>query len=191
MDSGVDDQQSRRMGELQARWHGWEFIYSNDRTQLMAILYTFSKDGKPTWLSTSMAAFQPDGTWRAKFYKHTATSPTTETLTHKGSVAVRFFPNDPTRAAVRWSWEQLHQISAFNQDECLSDFNRAGPVDPQDVNSTSSVSSATPLVQGPSTISSGYWNSDGTLNKAPGVTITPYTRTRPVLRRDCLPKCTR
>ncbi|MBX3698151.1 MAG: hypothetical protein R3F08_06210 [Dokdonella sp.] len=65
---------------------GWEFIYSDDRLSVKAILFTYSHEGKPIWLATNMTALQPDGNWKAKFYKHTATSATAETLTHAGSV---------------------------------------------------------------------------------------------------------
>lgn len=150
---------------------GWQFIYNDSRTQMKAVFFTYSAQGKPTWIATNMVAFQPDGTWKAPFYKYSPTASSVIT----GSVGIYFFPNDPTRLALRWSWDQLNVHSDPDQLECLSDFNRGGP----DYFGGSTDSNGTPEtpnepslpVKGPNTIFSGFWNATGATNGAPGTMV--------------------
>ena len=158
---------------------GWHFVYSENRASMKAILFTFSRAGKPTWLATDMVAFQPDGSWKAQFFKHKALSATTEEITSAGYVGIRFFANDATRLAVRWNWDAFvapGQETIPTQDECLNDFNRGGPKDygGNAPNGPSNVLTApSAAVRGPNTVFSGYWNTVGAsnTNAAPGVVV--------------------
>lgn len=144
---------------------GWGLIYNDDRTSMRAVIYTFAPSGRPIWLATDMVALQTDGTWTADLYRsvRSTVSPYKVTRAKEGKVAIRFFPTDPTWVAIRWGWTELDTLLSQNgnQLECLLNFTRLGPDDPQSTTAGAGETSSTAAQEGPNPVFSGYWNESG------------------------------
>lgn len=161
---------------------GWDFFYDNTHSQLKVFFYTYTPGptAYPIWFATKMAAVTKDpsgDTYQATLFSYSYPS---KTATAVGSVALRFLPADPTKAAVSWDWNALENppVSAGAQKECLVDMARLPPTAPNQgttsSTSSSSPSSPAPVVvqgQGVNQLYSGYWNLSGQTDDVPGVAI--------------------
>jgi RHS repeat-associated protein len=137
----------------------WDLVWSNDHTQLKVFLYTYTELGRPIWLASRMTAVSGE-TWSGKLYKYTA--PGTEGPA-TGSVAIRFFPNDPTRVAVNWDWDNLRTVRPTAVSECLASFIHIPPAPGTSSGGPALNVAGTPIYTtiGANQIFSGYWNTAG------------------------------
>ncbi len=105
---------------------GWDFNYSFDQTKLLAHWYTYDRNRQPIWLlSLSNDVLPATNVWRAPLNKYTWNYNTqANSGSRVGSVALRFDPNNPARAALRWQWDEVSQAS---YTECVFDFQRPQP----------------------------------------------------------------
>ncbi|MFC4820211.1 toxin TcdB middle/N-terminal domain-containing protein, partial [Dokdonella ginsengisoli] len=137
----------------------WDLVWSDDHTQLKVFLYTYTELGRPIWLASRMGAVNGE-TWSGKLYKYTA--PGTEGPA-TGSVAIRFFPNDPTRMAVNWDWDNLRTVRPSAMSECLASFIHIPPAPGTSSGGPVLNGSPTPIYTGigANQLFSGYWNTSG------------------------------
>jgi RHS repeat-associated protein len=166
---------------------GWDLLYSTDRKQIKVILYIYNEHGQPTWLASKMTAISTDGTWSARLYKYTAASPTSVTSQEVGSAAIRFFENDLSRVAIAWDWDNLGNISAGPQLECLDGITATGqpgvPVD-QDPSVTSVGGAPNSIYTDTraNELFSGYWNQSGSASpdQVPGIVFNIVQSIKPI-----------
>jgi len=115
----------------------WNILYQDDDRSLTIDWFTYGRDRAPIWLSTGgpVQYNSVNNTWAAPLYQYTWSHSTNSVVseTKVGSVALSFLRNDPTRAAIRWQWDEA---GSSHYDECIRDFSRQGPEDvaPQGLN---------------------------------------------------------
>ena len=169
----------------------WDLVWDSNRRNLKIILYTYEYRGRPIWFMTDTKPLLSDGTsWTATLYQYAAPGVSRSAV---GSVAIRFFPNDPTRLVATWDWDGLHSngVSTTKQTECLGNFIEVSPtfattdlapaIDgasdaPQSTGSTGGA--ADNLVN---QLFSGYWSQNGatSADAAPGFVIHVLQSTYP------------
>lgn len=161
---------------------GWDLLFSDDKQSLKLFIYTYDGNGRPTWLASRMTAISADpagATWQARFYKYTASTPSG---TEVGSAAIRFMPDDPTKVAVAWDWDELRPVSAPVQQECLHDFVTV----PGNAYATSGDTTDVPATDAPvvgyagslvNQLFSGYWNANGSADGVPGLYVNVLQNT--------------
>ncbi|MGQ0798875.1 MAG: FG-GAP-like repeat-containing protein [Pseudomarimonas sp.] len=104
--------------------------------------FTYGPDRRPIWLvgengPVTTVIDNVNGVptsfrvWQGNLHRYTwnygsngALGARSATPERVGSVAIRFHPNDATRAAIRWQWDVIGQDPA--SDECLRDFSQTG-----------------------------------------------------------------
>lgn len=113
------------------RWGtGWDLNFLHDDT-LVLNWYTFDRDSRPVWLTTDAAPVSEDGLrWSAALFKYRWINGSRSDGERVGSVALSFSAADPSRAAIRWQWDE---VDANARTECIRDFSRLGPT-PQGAN---------------------------------------------------------
>jgi len=107
---------------------GWALAYIADNRGLHVFWYTYDASGAPVWLTSDVSQVDTiSNTWAAPLYKVTwnAATNTRNTPVRAGSVAISFYPNDPTRAALTWQWDEAGPVA---RSECIFDFFRPGPL---------------------------------------------------------------
>lgn len=111
----------------------WGLSYQENDSELTVVWYTYDAAGRPTWLMAGPAAITPEKTWSASLVRQSwswagGASGVQGASTPVGSVAIRFYGNDTTTAAIRWQWDG---VGAGAYDECIHDFarppNESGP----------------------------------------------------------------
>lgn len=161
----------------------WDLIWSDDRTKLKVILYTYTEQGRPIWFASKMTAL--DGVdktqWVASLYKY---APPGVEQPPVGSLAIRFFPNDPTRLVMKWDWDNLRIINEGPQKDCLANFIQVSPG--RQATESTTASGGSEITSGYSGVLvnqlfSGYWNAVGSGNPdaVPGVSMGIYQSTFP------------
>jgi RHS repeat-associated protein len=103
---------------------GWDFHFTLSNTAMYAVWYTYDSLGRPVWYQTESNQIFTDAQgkrWGSALLKMRRQSGqlVSEVV---GSVGVRFYPNDPTRAALTW---ELNGVAV--RTECVFDYFRAGP----------------------------------------------------------------
>lgn len=111
---------------------GWDLnlIDSAASQKMLATWYTYDAQKRPVWLTTLPNQIQTlsngERVWWSPLMKSTwnNNAETRNALLQVGEVSLRFLPQNPTRAVVRWRWNLVSSLSSH--DECISDLIRAG-----------------------------------------------------------------
>jgi RHS repeat-associated protein len=108
---------------------GWDFTFSSDNQAMYLAWYTYNTSRKPVWIASLANQIDKSNPnlqkWSSDLYQTTWTGTGPSAGFRVGSVAISFYPNDPTRAAIRWQWDAAGQGS---YDECVFDMFRSGSV---------------------------------------------------------------
>lgn len=125
----------------------WGLTYQENDSELTVVWYTYDSAGRPTWLMAGPATIAPDKTWTAPLVRRSWSwgASAAGASTAVGSVAFRFYDNDPTAAAIRWQW---NGVNASAYDECIRDFARPS-------------NSSAPQPFGVNTAFNGFWFEPG------------------------------
>lgn len=108
---------------------GWDLHLIENEDKLLVTWYTYDRGGNPVWLGTdSNPIDRPNSKWRSPLYSYTYTPQNgLGPRIQVGSVAIRFDPANPLRAAIRWRWTEATDIGLGDFDECIVDFTRPQP----------------------------------------------------------------
>lgn len=109
---------------------GWDLTLYAPGNKLALTWYTFDTAGEPIWLVAQPHEIADDGSYRGRLLRYRWTGSTRDGGTDVGEVVLRFYPGDPTRAALQWRWDASDSRTVISEIECIKDFARTGPTEP-------------------------------------------------------------